>query len=81
LCFFSCSVFGLLFRGGLVVMAAVMFAAAGAVPAMVAAVRCPRAGRLGLRRSSGSLRFGLRCRSGLLRSRNNHWRSCKDQYD
>jgi len=59
--------FRLLFRRGLVVVAAMMLAAAGAVPAMVRAVRRPRAGRLGLIWGIGSLRRGLLRRSGLLR--------------
>jgi hypothetical protein len=70
--FSDCRFFRLLFRGGLVVMAAMMLAAAGAVPAMVPVVRRPGIGRLGFRRSSGTLRCGLRRGSGLLRSRNNH---------
>ena len=62
-------------------MAAMMLAAAGAVPAMVPAVRRPGAGRLRLRRGSGSLRCGLLRRSRLLRGRNNHRRSCENQYN
>jgi hypothetical protein len=77
----SCDLSRLLFRGGLVVVAAVMFAAAGAVLAIVPAVCRPGAGRLGLRRSRGILRRGFPRKSGLPRGRNNRRQSCENQYN
>jgi len=70
-----------LFPGGLVVVAGVMFAAAGGLLAMVPAVRRPGAGRLVLRRSGGIFSRGFPRGSGLRRGRNNHWQSCENQYN
>jgi hypothetical protein len=64
-----------------VVMRPMMFAVAGAVFMMVPAVRYPGAGRLWLRRIRGTLRRGLRWRSGLLSGQSNYWRGCENEYD
>ena len=78
--FSSCLLFRLLFRGGLVVMGPMMFAAAGVLLMMMPAMPCPGAGCLWLRRSRGTLRRCLRPGIGLLPGRSNYRRGCQDEY-